>query len=166
MDTNPIAPLTPRIRGAAHNVARRYGADPDDVEQDLALAILEAYAADPDFLAQAPEAVVNYAANRAGWQHRKAALHAARTGLEDRPIGHDPAAPTLIEAFAGTDPWPGVERCLDVEEALANLDARDRRIAAGLAQGFSAREIAPLVGCSFRTVYNRMGGPIAAALAA
>jgi len=155
MNTQPIPnPLILKLRGTAHNIARRYGADPDDIEQDLVLIILEAYTTDPEFLSQPDQAIINYAANRAGWQARKEATR--------------PLTPSYRQALAQepttANPWPAVARRLDIEAALATLAPRDRRIATALAQGYTPREIADALSCSFKTVYNRKP-VIAAALA-
>ena len=135
-----------------------------DIEQDIILLLLERFTQDPDFLDD-PVSAVGWAANRAGWQARKERSHAAEYLAEDAPVGDGPNAPTLLEYYASDNPWPTVERRLIIESGLSTLSAHDRQIAAGLAQGYSAREAAGMVGCSFSTVYNRKPA-IAAALAA
>lgn len=155
-------PLARRVKGTAFNIARRYAANREDVEQDLLLLLLERYADDPNSPDDPVEAV-NWAANRVGWQHRKELIHTGQIGVEDRPITDDPNAPTLIE-MAGEGPWDDVELGLVVSVALEQLDERNQQIAHGLAAGYSPREMAPMVGRSFRMIYSYINGPIAEAL--
>jgi len=163
---NPLLErLTPRIRGAAHNVARQYGADPDDVEQEIVLAILERYAENPDFLNQTPAYVVNHGAWRARDALRREAVQSSRC-LEDAPVGDDPDGPTLLDLAAATNPWPEVELRVAVEQVLARaLDRQSRRIALSLAMKCEIREIAEALRVAPNTVRNRINGPIAQALA-
>ena len=152
MTDNPLESLTARIKGTAYNIARRYGGSPEDVEQDLIVLLLEQYVEDPDFLND-PVSAVNYAASRVGWQTRKEMIHAARIGNEDLELE---SGQTIIGTFYGMNPWPAVERTLVVEQALQGMDERDQAICEMLAEGYTAREIAPKVNCSYRTIYNRM----------
>jgi len=153
---NPIESksLTRRIRGAAHNIARRYNADQDDVEQDLILEILQAYATDSNFITQPEEQIVNYAANRAGWQARKELDHDRKYHISEPPA-HDASLETsLVEFLGAKNPWPQIDLQLAVKQALSTLTPRDRQIAQAVATGYSADEIAEACGCSRRTVYN------------
>ena len=162
---NPLESLLPRIKGAAHNIARQHNADPDDVEQEIVLAILERYAQEPTFLDQTPAYIVNHGVWRArDVLRRQATMHTNRelptSELFDTDEGAEgDKAPTFAE-----DPWQEVALSLAIEEALGELSEENQRIARGLAAGYSAREIGPAIGLHWRTVYNRMSGPIATAL--
>ncbi len=161
-DNNPLENLLPRIRGAAHNIAPQYGADPDDVEQEIVLAILERYAQEPAFLNNKPAYIVNHGAWRArDVLRRLLGYHETRaTDLFDSYEGDEPDKTALF----ADDPWPAVSLGLAIKHALATLSEENRHIARGLAAGYSAREIGPAIGLHWRTVYNRMSGPIATAL--
>jgi len=160
---NPLSTsLMARINGAAYNVAYRYNADPEDVKQDIVLAILERYAGEPEFLRQTDAYIVNFGAWRArdtlGRQMRQ-----HNREIEDEPL--DDGNATVRELIA-VDDWPEVEMGMVVQQALAGMDVVDRQICHGLAAGYSTREIAPAVGICLKTVYNRMNGTIAEALGA
>ena len=160
---NLPADLMARIRGAAHNIAFQYHADPDDVEQDIVLAILERYAGEPGFLQQTDAYIVNFGAWRArDMLGRQTRQH--NREIEDEPLGDDDGA-TVLE-MVEVDSWPEVEMGMAIRQALAGMDEQDRQICNGLAGGYSTREIAPAVGVCLKTVYNRMNGPIAEALEA
>ena len=149
---NPLESLSKRIKDTAYNVANRYGADVEDVEQDLILILLEQYLEDPDFLNDS-QAALNFAANRVGWQHRKEMIHAGRIGLEDIEVED---GTMMIDTFYSTNPWAAVEQSLVVEQMMSELDERDQMICEGLTCGYTPREIGPEIGCSYRTVYNRI----------
>jgi len=151
---NPLESLTPRIRGAAHSIARQYNTDPNDVEQEMILAILERYAAEPEFLDQTAAYVVNFGAWRARNALKREAVQDSRC-LEDTPLSDDPDAPTILDFVATTNPWPQVDLRLCIEQAMAGLDETNQQIASGLAAGYTPREIGPAIGVSYRTVYNR-----------
>jgi len=157
--------LQKRIKGAAYNVARQYNADPDDVEQDIILAILERYVGEPEFLNQTDAYIVNHGAWRArDTLHRQ--LVQANRCQEDVPLDNDdPNSSTLLDTIPST-PWPEIELGMDIESALAPLNRQNQNIARMLATGHNATEISAKVGISYKTVYNRMRGPIATALSA
>jgi hypothetical protein len=159
-------PLARRIQGAAHNVARRYAADPNDVEQDMRLVLFQLYTSDPDaYAAMSEQALVNYAANRAGYTAREELRH-EKYFAEDAPISDAPNAPTLIDTL-GTNEWPAVELALDLNATLGQLSERDRRIALDLRDGYTVSEAAAHAGLSRTSLYNyHINNHIAPALAA
>ena len=159
--SNPLENLLPRIKGAAHNIARQYNADPDDIEQEIVLAILERYAEAPDFLDHTPAYIVNHGAWRARDVLRRQLAHHE---LPAADLREEDAEPDKAALFAD-DPWPAVSLGLAIEHALAPLSEQNRRIAHGLAAGYNPRQIGPKVGLSFRTVYTRIQGPLREALA-
>ena len=143
--TNPLEALMPRIRGAAHNIARQRGDNPDDVEQEIILAILERYTVEPEFLDQTAAYIVQHGAWKASGYVR----------MSDRIEDHDVYA-DFGPAVTSTNPWRGVDLRLDLQQAMAGLSERDQQIATDLAAGYTPREIGPDLGISYRTVYNRM----------
>jgi len=164
-DLTGDTPLADRIRGAAYNVAREYGADPDDVESEIVLAILEQYAEDSEFLDQTDAYIVNLGAWRArDVLKRECSLYYNRTIDGDAPAADDGA--TLLELLPGDASWAEVEFGFAVERALENLDAQDEQIARMYSGGWNASEIADEVGCARRTVYYRMQNSIRYALEA
>jgi len=163
-DLSNDSALADRIRGAAYNVAREYGADPDDVESEIVLAILEQYADDPEFLEQADAYIVNFGAWRArDVLKRECNLYVNRTVDGDAPTADDGA--TLLELLSSSD-WAEVEFGFAVEQAMETLDDRDAQIARMYAGGWSAEEIGEKVDCARRTVYYRLNHSVRDALEA
>lgn len=151
--------LARTIRGAAHNVAFRNGADPDDVEQDMCLAILERFAEEPEFLDQKNAYIVNYGAWKASDALKLERRHNGRntaTYTEERDEDRNSAL--------SSNPWMAVDERLTagadvttlVRQVLAELDPTDRAIAEALMQGRKPSRIGPDVGCCKRSVYNKM----------
>lgn len=143
--TNPLEleALMPRIKGAAHNIARQRGTDPDDVEQDIVLAILERYTQEPEFMDQTAAYIVQHGAWKASGYVKKS----------DRVEDHDVYA-DFGPAVTATNPWKQVDLRLDLQQVMAGLSERDQQIAVGLTEGYTPREIGPSLGISYRTVYN------------
>jgi DNA-directed RNA polymerase specialized sigma24 family protein len=146
--------LQRRIRGAAHCLAWSCGADPQDVESEIVLAILARYAKEPAFLDQRDTYVVGFGVWRARDALRRERARYYGFTVEDEP-GGDPGGPSLLDAL-GTDPWEAVDRRIDLKAALDGLTEENRAIANALAAGFVPREIGPALGLSRRTVYNRI----------
>lgn len=153
-------PLAQRIRGAAYNVARRNDADPDDVEQEIYLAILERFEADPEFLDETDAYIVNHGAWKATDVLRGRRLRTERdTATCYAGDGND-----LRNDALTTDPWSDVNARLStpdlamlVSQVLAGLeDETDQAIAKALMEGHKPAKIARQVGCSRRNVYYRM----------
>lgn len=165
-DLTNDSPLAGRINGAAVNVAREYGIDSDDVRSEITLAILEAYADDPDFLA---DNTIAYVVSRGVWRARDALkreynLYYNRTVDGDAPAGDDGDA-TILELQTDGD-WSEVEFSLAVETALESLDPEDAQIARMYAGGWTASAIADEVGIGRRTVYYRLNHAVKDALEA
>jgi hypothetical protein len=162
-----LSSLEKRIRGAAHNIAFEYGADPDDVESEITLAILEEATRTPSFLDRPDNQIVNLGAWRArDWLRREYTQYYNRTVSDDPLYDEEPAGGmTLLDLAATDDPWAFVELSAEVWERLAGLDEQNRTIATALAAGFNPREIGPALGISYRTVYNRMNGLLRETLA-
>lgn len=163
-DLSNDSPLADRIAATAHKLAYRYGADADDVQSEITLAILERYADGPEFLDNATAYVVSYGAWRARDALKRECRLDNRTVAGDAPATDDGDA-TILELQAD-DRWQQVEFGFAVEQALETLDKRDRQIARMYAAGYSAEEIGDSVGCARRTVYYHLNGDIAAALEA
>lgn len=163
-DLTGDTPLADRIRGAAHNIAFEYGADPDDVESEITLAILETYADDPEFLNNTEAYIVNRGAWRArDVLKRECNLYVNRTVDGDASTADDGA--TLLELLPG-ETWAEVEFGFAVEQAMEALDDRDAQIARMYAGGWNASEIGDAVGCARRTVYYRLNHSVRDALEA
>jgi len=156
--------LQDRIRGAAFNVAREYGADAEDVASMITLAILEKHVEDPAFLEQSDAYCVNLGAWRARDKLRKACSRENREIPGDEPLADDGA--TLLDLQPADWTWREAELQLVVRRALADLSERDREIAARYAGGWSADEIADELDCSRRTVYYRLQTHVRDALVA
>lgn len=152
-----LSKIAPRIKGAAYNIARRYDRldQVDDIAQEITLAILEHYVEDSNFLSQSDSWIVNWGATAARWS--------ILTAL-GREKTDDDEGDGLLERIPAEDAYEDATLALAVEQALAGLDAQDRQIAQMLTVGKTPRDIGPVVGLSWRTVYNRMNGPIAQAL--
>jgi len=162
-DLSNDSALARAITGASYKLARQYGADVDDVQSEVTLAILERYAREPEFLEQSDSYVVSYGAWRArDVLKRECALYVNRTVEGDAPATDDGDA-TVLELQAD-DVWADVEFSFAVEQALAGLSEDDATIARLYAGGWNAQEIADEVGCSRRTVYNHLDGSIKDAL--
>lgn len=142
------AGLAGRIRGAAFNVAAQWNVEPEDVEQEIILAILEEYASDPAFLDQADAFIVN----RGAWAARD---HLRRMAAQEWNHEVEDAIPDLV-GEANPDPWATV----DLEAALASaydeLNATDQGILFGVYQGMTRREIGKAVGLSHTSVNNHV----------
>ena len=165
-------PLAAAIRGAAVNVAVRNNVDPDDVHQDIVLAILEKFAAEPKFLEQADSYIVYWGA----WGAQQSIRAERCRTSKDKPL--DPgevhfASPSNpyeeILADLADDPWEDVNAGLDLpssdmagwtREVVATLDEQNRQICEDWMDGKSARQIGPRVGVHFQTVYFRLRGEI------
>jgi DNA-directed RNA polymerase specialized sigma24 family protein len=146
--------LEDRIKGAACNVAQSWGADADDVEQEMVLAILERYEEEPEFLQQTDAYVVNYGA----WKARDVLKHEAcqfNREVEDSPVEDDDGI-TLLDLADQQDPWAEISVSLAVREAIENLDDTNRQIALGLAAGYAVPEIADEIGMTRQAVYYHM----------
>jgi DNA-binding NarL/FixJ family response regulator len=140
-----ITDLSPRIKGAAHNIARQRGDNPDDVEQDIILAILERYTQEPEFLDNTAAYIVQYGAWRASGYVK----------MSDRIEDHDVYA-DVGPAVTTANPWEQVSLKLAIEQAMAGLSERDQQIAAALSAGYKPHEIGTDLGISRRTVYYQM----------
>jgi len=159
-----LSKISPRIKGAAYNIARRYDRldQVDDVEQEITLAILEHYIEDPGFLSQSDSWIVNWGATAARWQILNAM---GREKWESQDEGADDEnGDGLLERVPAEDAYESATLALAVEQALAGLDAQDQQIVHLLAAGKTPREIGPAVGLHWKTIYNRMNGQIAQAL--
>ena len=144
-----------RIKGAACNIARTFGADPDDVEQEMVLAILERdnRLRKTGFLDQSPAYIVNYGAWRARDFCRHNSMVPSQHEIEDDPLYPDGAI-TFLDNLPD-DPWETAVTALDFDQALEALDEQTRGIAWGLAAGHTVRGIGEIVGCSRTTVSTR-----------
>jgi len=163
------SPLARKLRGAAHNLAFELGTEPDDMEQEIVLAILERFASDPTFLDNKDAYVVSHGA----WKARDAVRMARRRTHADQAWTYDDEDDEDRHAAMATDPWAEVDRELSlppayvsnpsefVADVIAGLEENDRQIAKETMGGLSPRQIAPSVGLHWRTVYNRLHGPIA-----
>lgn len=154
-DLTNESPLARRIRGTAHKIAYQYGADADDVTSEITLAILARYADDPAFLDQTDAYIVSHGAWAARDEmKRECAQYVNRTVDGDAPVGEGGEA--LLELIPDANAWQQLEFGLAVDQALAELDARDEQIARMCAAGWNAAEIGEQVGCARRTVYYRL----------
>jgi RNA polymerase sigma factor (sigma-70 family) len=144
--------LARKITGAAHNVARQWNADPDDIEQEMVLAILERYAADASFFDQTDAYIVNAGA----WAVRDALRRQARQWNNEVEDADTAGGTPILDLAATEDPWAGVVLGMALESAVAGLDEVDQQIVAGMFEGFSSREIGEMTGISYRTVYNHL----------
>lgn len=162
-----LTELEEKIAGTAFKIARKYNrgfrnVEADDLASEMVLAILERAAEQPDFLAQTDAYIVNYGAWKArDWAKRQTTFNARE--LQDDPVSDDLDGATLLEMIEA-DNWDDTDRGLAIEQAMDDLSEMDQEICAGLASGYSVRDIAPSVGCSVPTVYNHMRGNIAEAL--
>jgi DNA-binding NarL/FixJ family response regulator len=145
--------LNNRIKGAAYNVAMQWNVEPDDVEQEIILAILEEYANDPDFLNQTDAYIVN----RGAWMARNALKRmAVQEWNHEVDDAETEAGTPLLDLVGEYNPWTTV----DLEAALANaydeLSATDQGILSGMYAGLNRREIGQQVGLSHTSVNNHI----------
>lgn len=159
-----LAELQKTIRGAAHNVARQWNVDPDDVEQEIVMGILEAFTKDPDFLDQTDSYIVCrgvWAARRTlqkqarQWNRETEALVVDHNGAKVYQQCRNDEFSLTLTTIGESNPWPTVERGLVSEFILSKLNETDRAILTALASGFKVKEVAEIVGVSLRTVHNR-----------
>ena len=146
------AGLSKRIAGAAYNVARQWNADPDDIEQEMVLAILERYASDASFFDQTDAYIVNAGA----WAVRDALRRQARQWNNEVEDADTVEGTPLLDLAATDDPWGAVVLEMALEQAVEGLDEVDQQIIAGMFEGYSSREIGEMTGISYRTVYNHL----------
>lgn len=145
--------LNNRIKGAAFNVAAQWNTDPEDVEQEIVLAILEEYANDPNFLNQTDAYIVNRGAWAARDHLRRMAAQEWNHEVDNEET--DTGTP-LLDLAGEINPWATV----DLEAALASaydeLNATDQGILFGVYQGMTRREIGKAVGLSHTSVNNHV----------
>lgn len=142
--------LNNRIKGAAFNVAAQWNTDPEDVEQEIVLAILEEYANDPNFLNQTDAYIVN----RGAWAARD---HLRRMAAQEWNHEVEDAIPDLV-GEANPDPWATVDLGLAIGAAYDELGPVDREILVCVYRGLSRREIGQAVGMSHAGVNWRVSG--------
>jgi len=161
------SPLAKRIVGAAHKIAWGYGIEPEDVQSEITLAILERYAEEPEFLEQTDAYIVNHGAWRARNElNRQFRSYYNRTVDGDAPATEDGDAPAtedgdaLLDLLPASGSWEDVELSFEVRDALSSLAERDQQICAMFGGGWTASEIADETDCSRRTIYYRINNPI------
>jgi DNA-directed RNA polymerase specialized sigma24 family protein len=156
------AGLSKRIAGAAYNVARQYGVDPSDVEQEIVLAILEQYTKDPAFLDQTDAFIVNKGAWMARNTLKRQAVQMWNHEVEDAET--EEGTP-LLDLTGEYNPWYAESLELALADAYDELDDTDKGILTGMYEGLNRREIGQAVGLSHTTVNNHIPA-IAAAVRA
>jgi len=161
--------LAKAIRGAAVNVAaRNCDADVDDIHQDMVLAILEKFAVEPTFLAQADSYIVYWGA----WSAQQKVRAARCRTKKDLPLDPSEGYNAPFDEFRADlaeNPWEDVNAALDLpstdiatwtQDVVAGLDEQNREICEAHMAGKRARQIGPEVGLHWQTVYFRLRGEI------
>jgi DNA-directed RNA polymerase specialized sigma24 family protein len=156
------AGLSERIAGAAYNVARQYGVDPSDVEQEIVLAVLEQYTKDPGFLDQTDAYVVSKGVWMARNTLKRQAVQMWNHEVEDTET--EEGTP-LLDLTGEYDPWETESLELALANAYDELGDADKGILTGMYEGLNRREIGQAVGLSHTTVNNHIPA-IAAAVRA
>ena len=163
------SPLALKLRGAAHNLAFELGTEPDDMEQEIVLAILERFASDSTFLDNTDAYIVSHGV----WKARDAVRMARRRTHADQAWTYDDEDDADRNIGLAVDPWAEIDHDLSlppayisnprkfVADVITGLEESDRQIAQQTMGGLSPRQIAPSVDLHWRTVYNRLHGPIA-----
>jgi DNA-directed RNA polymerase specialized sigma24 family protein len=145
--------LIDRIKGAAYNVAVQWNADPEDVEQEIVLAILEEYTKDPNFLNQTDAYIVNKGAWMARNVLKRQAVQEWNHEVED--VETETGSP-LLDLVGEHDPWAVIDLDLALNTAYDELGEVDRGIVAGMYEGLNRREIGQKVGLSHTAVNNHI----------
>jgi DNA-directed RNA polymerase specialized sigma24 family protein len=148
-----MSQLTPRIKGAAYNVATQYSVDPEDVEQEIILAILEEYTKDPTFLDQTDAYIVN----KGVWAARNVLKHqAVQMWNHEVEDAETETGTPLLDLIGEYDPWEAESLELALSEAYDELNPTDQGILSGMYAGLNRREIGKTVGLSHTTVNNHI----------
>jgi DNA-directed RNA polymerase specialized sigma24 family protein len=145
--------LLDRIKSAAYNVAMQWNADPEDVVQEIVLAILEEYTKDPDFLNQTDAYIVNKGAWMARNALKRMAVQEWNHEVED--VETETGTP-LLDLVGEYNPWAAVDLGLALNTAYDELGEVDRGIVAGMYEGLNRREIGQKVGLSHTAVNNHI----------
>lgn len=146
--------MSKRIAGAAYNVARQYGVDPADVEQEIVLAILDEYSKNPAFLDQADAYIVNKGAWMARNVLKRQAVqmwnHEAEEPDDEREYnGHifnGVNDLTFLDVVSGRDSQEAVDLAVALKTAYSKLDSTNQTILSGMYEGLTRREIGQAVG--------------------
>ena len=145
--------LSKRIKGAAYNVAMQYGVEPDEVEQEIVLAILEEYTKNPDFLNQTDA----YLVNKGAWVARNVLKRQAVQMWNHEVEDDDTETGTpLLDLIGEDDPWTATDLQLAIILAYDELDTVDQDILYGLYEGRNRREIGEMVGLSHTSINNHI----------
>ena len=122
--------LAPRVKRCANAIAAAYGAEPDDVAQDVWLGILETARKRPDILSQTDAYIV-----KAGEFHARNRLSRQRTYT--RHTTGEEADLTLSHA-----PRTDADTTIDLEATITSFPPRTEQIVRAIGAGFTRTEIA------------------------